>query len=58
MSDETDVDGCVTINIGTWNKLAADVDQARSYLYKGRPVAAYIEIKSVLDRMEEEVGQR
>lgn len=40
------------VPITEWNAIKADVDQARRYLYEGRPVAAFVEIRSALDRIE------
>ena len=40
------------VPITEWKAIKADVDQARRYLYEGRPVAAFVEIRSALDRIE------
>ena len=39
-----------------WNAIKADLDQARRYLYEGRPVAAFVEVRSALDRIENVEG--
>jgi len=44
------------VPITEWNAIKADVDQARRYLYEGRPVAAFVEIRSALDHIENVEG--
>lgn len=44
------------VPITEWNAIKADVDKARRYLYEGRPVAAFVEIRSALDRIENVEG--